>query len=246
MPAGRSVRAVPAVSQTAVGFPGLVRRHRAAADLTRSAACALGFGPIVLVGLGDGGYYSATWSWAGLALGAVAGIQLLTRRGVGLSRLDLVSFVSLAALGAWMLLSSLWGIEGTEALREAERCALYTAGLGAFLVVARSSTTRALLSGVLCGAVLLAIGGLAKRLFSPPALDPYQGSLLKEPVGYANALGILMALAVVLGLGLLFDARHRSLQVALAAATCTSAVALAFISECWMPFPALIRCARPG
>jgi O-antigen ligase len=231
MPAGRSVRAVPAVSQTAVGFPGLVRRHRAAADLTRSAACALGFGSIVLVGLGDGGYYASTWRWAGLALAATVGIQLLSRREVGLSRLALVSFVSLASLGAWMLLSSLWGIEGTEALREAERCALYAAALGAFLVVARPSTTRALLTGVLCGAVLLAIVGLASRFFSPQALDPYQGSLLKEPVGYANALGILMALGVVLGLGLLFDARRTSLQVALAAATCTSAVALALTSS---------------
>ena len=57
--------------------------------------------------------------------------------------------------------------------------------------------------------------GLADRLLSPPALDPYQGSLLKEPVGYANALGILMTLGVVLGLGLLFDARRSSLQLAL-------------------------------
>jgi len=231
MPAGRSVRAVPTVSQTAVGFPGRVRRHRAAADLTWSAACALGFGSIVLVGLGDGGYYASSWRWAGLALGAVAGIQLLVRRGVGLSRLELVSFVSLAALGAWMGLSSLWGIEGTEALREAERCALYTAGLGAFLVVVRPSTTRALLAGVLCGAVLLAIVGLGDRLFTPQALDPYQGSLLKEPVGYANALGILMALAVVLGLGLLLEARRRSLQIALAAATSMSAGALALTSS---------------
>ena len=79
MPAGRSVRAVPAVSQTAVGFPGLVRRHRAAADLTRSAACALGFGSMVLVGFSDGGYYASTWRWAGLALGAIAGIRLLIR-----------------------------------------------------------------------------------------------------------------------------------------------------------------------
>jgi O-antigen ligase len=141
------------------------------------------------------------------------------------------TLATLAALAVWMLLSSLWGIEGTDALGEAERCALYAAGLGAFLVVVRPSTTRVLLAGVLSGAVALAVVALADRVFSPPALDPYQGSLLKEPVGYANALGILMALGVVLGGGLLPDTRRRVLRVALVAATCVSAVALALTSS---------------
>ena len=231
MPAGRSVRAVPTVSQTAVWFPGLVRRHRAAADLTRSAACALGFGSIVLVGLGDGGYYASTWSWAGLALGAVVGIQLLIRRGVELSRLELVSFVSLAALGAWILLSSLWGIEGTEALREAERCALYTAGLGAFLVVTRPSTTRALLTGVLCGAVLLAIVRARESPLLPTSARSVSGITAqgarrvrqrpRDPHGPSRRARARAALRRT----------PRSLQVALAAATCVSAVALALTSS---------------
>ena len=95
------------------------------------------------------------------------------------------------------------------------RCAKRSAALSTPLGWGRFSwsrgrpTTRALLTGVLSGAVLLAIGRARGSPLLPPALDPYQGSLLKEPVGYANALGILMALAVVLGLGLFIDARRR-------------------------------------
>ena len=103
------------------------------------------------------------------------------------------------SLAALTLLSARWGIDGTEAVREAERCALYIAGLAALLIVAQPSTLRALLSGVVAGVVVLAVFGLVDRVTSPPALDPYQGSLLKEPVGYANALGLLMGLGVVLG-----------------------------------------------
>lgn len=216
------------MSQSAIG-PDRLRWHRAAAD-PRSAACALGFGAVVALGFSDGAYYDATWSWAGLALGAVAGIGLLLRRGVVPRGCEALSLAALAALAAWMLLSTFWGIDGTEAIREAERCAVYVVGLAALLVVVQPSTVRALLTGVLGGIVALAAFGLADRFISRNALDPYQGSLLKEPVGYANALGLLMALGVVLALGLLSEARGLQ-RSALLAAAAVSAVALVLTSS---------------
>ena len=146
MPAGRSVP-VRAMSRSAVGLQGLARWHRVAAD-QRSAACALGFGAVVLLAFSDGGYYASTWGWAGLALGAVAGIQLLLRRASVPTTLGLVSLATLATLGGWMLLSASWGVDGTEATREAERCALYVVALAALLATVSSSTTRALLAGL--------------------------------------------------------------------------------------------------
>ena len=216
------------MSQLASGFDR-VRWQRAAAD-PRSAACALGFGSIVALGFSDGGYYDGTWHRAGLALGAVAGIGLLLGRGATPGRLELLSLSALAGLAMLTLLSAGWGIAGTEAVREAERCALYVVGLAALLLVARPSTIRALLNGVLGGIVALAAFGLVDRVTSAPTLDPYQGSLLKEPVGYANALGLLMALGVVLALGLLVDTDGIQ-RAALTAAAATCAVALVLTSS---------------
>ena len=145
------------MSQLASGFDR-VRWQRAAAD-PRSAACALGFGSIVALGFSDGGYYDGTWHRAGLALGAVAGIGLLLGRGATPGRLELLSLSALAGLAMLTLLSAGWGIAGTEAVREAERCALYVVGLAALLLVAQPPTIQALLNGVLGGVVVLAAFG---------------------------------------------------------------------------------------
>ena len=75
-----------------------------------------------------------------------SGIQLLLRRAAVPTRLGLHALAALGCLGAWMLLSASWGMDGTEATREAERCAVYVAGLAALLLIARPSTSRALLS----------------------------------------------------------------------------------------------------
>ena len=172
MPAGRSVP-VRAMSQSAVGLQGLARWHRVAAD-PRSAACALGFGAVVLLAFSDGGYYASTWGWAG-ALGAVAGIQFLLRRASAPTTLGLVSLATLATLGGWMLLSASWGVDGTEATREAERCGLYAVALAALLATVSASTTRALLAGLLSGVVALAACALGERVLAAPSLTRIRG-----------------------------------------------------------------------
>ena len=57
-------------------------------------------------------------------------------------------------------------------------------------------------------------------------VDPYQGRLLYQPIGYANAVGILAAMVLVLTLGLLLEQRGRARQAALAIAVCLSLVVL--------------------
>jgi hypothetical protein len=218
------------VSQSAVGIPRTTRHLRLAVD-QRSAASALGFGMIVLVGFEDGGYYARSWAWAGLALAVIAAIQLLVRGGVALSRLSVLSLAALVGLASWMALSAIWGIDGTDAWRESERAALYVAAVAALLAVTRSDTVSALLVGVLGGTTALAVVALAERVAAGPAPDPYEGTLLTGPVGYANALGQLMAVGVVLAIGLALERKGPIERLLLGGAAGASGVALALASS---------------
>ena len=218
------------MSQSAVGSPDLLRRQRVAAD-PRSAAAALGFFSVVALGFSDGGYYESTWRWATLAFAAVAGIHVVLRSYRTPDRLGWLALGSLAALGLWMAASLAWGISGAEGFRETERCALYVAGLAAILVVVRRGSTRALRAGVLGGIAILGLFGLGERIVDPPAFDPYEGPLLKDPVGYANALGLLLGIGIVLTLGFLCDTHARSPRLALAALGSTLGIALLLTSS---------------
>jgi O-antigen ligase len=205
------------------------RLHAKAAD-PRSAAFAVAFGAVAVVGSVDGGYYAESWTWIALGLAAVAGIRLALGDPYP-DRRALVSLIALAGLTLWMLLSASWGIAGTEAAREAARCAMYAVGLAALVVVARPVTVRALLAGVLCGGLLLGVLALAERFVAPRPPDPFQGTLLFGPVGYANALGILVALSLVLAVGLLLEPAESMARVALVAAAGVSTVALLLTSS---------------
>jgi O-antigen ligase len=49
---------------------------------------------------------------------------------------------------------------------------------------------------------VIAAYGLARYAIAPPPLDPYEGRLLYQPFGYANALGIVAAIGILLAVGL--------------------------------------------
>jgi len=203
---------------------------RAKAADPRSAAFAVAFGSVVVVGCLDGGYYAESWPWIGLALAAVAGLRVTLGDDYP-DRRGLLALTALSALAMWMLASASWGIAGTEAVREAGRCAVYAAAFAAFVVVARPSTTRALLAGVLGGGAALGGLALAERLVSPRPPDPFQGTLLYGPVGYANALGILVALSLVLAVGFLLETDEPLVCAALVAAVGITVVALLLTSS---------------
>lgn len=65
----------------------------------------------------------------------------------------------------------------------------------------KPGSTAALLGGVVVGITALVSYGLAEWIVSDEA-DPFQGTLLREPIGYANALGIMAAIGLLLALGL--------------------------------------------
>ena len=216
---------------------------RAAADIggrpvrfTRSAgphACsaALGAVAVTIVGFDDGGYFSATWIWTTVCFAAVAAIGVLARGIPTVRPLAWLMPISLAALGTWMLASHLWGVPGTEAGHEAARTGLYLAALGAFLIVVERATVRAFLVGILAGILALECYGLGQKAVERGDPDPTQGTLLVGPIGYANALGILSAMATLLAIGLARDERRMAARAIFVAAAVISLVALTLTSS---------------
>jgi O-antigen ligase len=194
-------------------------------------SAALGFGAVAFVGFRDGGYFANTWLWLVLAFGAVVGIALIVHSRPAISRLGWLSLSGLTAFALWMLGSTLWGIPGTEAVREAGRACVYVAALGAFLVVVDRTSSKAFLGGLLGGILALESYALGQRLIAPPAPDSFEGTLLAGPLGYANALGILSAIGVLLALGFVWSSEHPLAKALFAAAAVLSSLALALTSS---------------
>ena len=130
-----------------------------------------------------------------------------------------------------MLASHLWGVPGTEAGHEAARTGLYLAALGAFLIVVERATVRAFLVGILAGILALECYGLGQKAVERGDPDPTQGALLVGPIGYANALGILAAMATLLAIGLARDERRMAARAIFVAAAVISLVALTLTSS---------------
>ncbi len=238
LPAWHPVRRL-ALTEAAISVeqPGSAadRTPAAVARLTRAwatasgadaRAAAVGFGFVVLLGFNDGGYYARWWVWTALGLVALATLQLLLGRRTTFGRLEWVSVGALSALSLWMLLSAAWGIPGTDPLRESGRGLMYLAGLVAFLLVVQRGAVRAFLGGILAGIVTLISYGLFDRFARGYVPDPFEGSLLAEPVGYANALGVLAGIGVLLGVGMLRDERSIVAKGFLVGAACVSGVGL--------------------
>ncbi|MGE5689268.1 MAG: hypothetical protein ACM33B_01810, partial [Pseudomonadota bacterium] len=185
-------------------------------------------GALVPAGLAfaNGGYFATEWGIAALLLALAAGTALVLRDRVAVGRLDLAPAVALTALGTWQLLSLAWAPAPTEPVLEAERTLVYVAlALAAPLVVSRAAWAW-LTGGIVFGVTGVAAWALATRLRpgSPTSFDPAQ---LAEPIGYWNALGILVVLGLLLALGAAASA-PRAGRAAAAAAAPLLATTLAF------------------
>ena len=187
------------------------------------AGAALGFAAVVLFAFRDGGYDDpASWRAATVALLAVAGLAFVLRPPARPSRLALLMLLGLAAFAGWTALSALWSSDPDASLVEAQRAVLYLA-----LVAAALAVGGWLLAGTVGGIGFVCAYAVGDRIVhGTPEFDPFEGTLLHEPLGYANALAGLaaigLAVAVVLALrprwrlpalalGALFSPRSRSL-----------------------------------
>jgi O-antigen ligase len=176
----------------------------------RAAAFLAGFAILVVVAFADGGYFRDTWVWLTLALAFLVWIALVLRMTITLSRVDIAAVVALAAFAGWVAVSATWSLTPEESLIEGERALLYVAALLAFVVLVERSVLREHLAGVATAAVLVAVFALGDRLVrGQREPDPLQGTLLFEPLGYANALAIFVVLGLLVSLGLALTAHGR-------------------------------------
>ena len=178
-------------------------------------------------GLDDGGYFERTWGLGTLALATVVALALLLGERIEISRLEIAILVSLAGLTAWIRLSGLWGMAGTSSVTEAERTFFYLVALAALVLVVEPASTAALLGGVVAGATALALYGLVLLAVSGES-DPYEGTLLADPVGYANAMGALAAIGILLAIGLAGGGTRARARTLGAAAVLVLTIALLF------------------
>ena len=114
----------------------------------------------------------------------------------------------LAALAGFMALIAVTtaGREAvaTLAVPELQRGGLYLTVLWAAIVLPARRSPSALPGGVLAGIVVVSAWGLAVYFFPnvDRAPDLFEGRHLFQPVGYANAFGILVGMGALLALGL--------------------------------------------
>ena len=177
-------------------------------------ACAL----VLVLGFDEGGFAPPSWVWSAALLAIVAGV-LLGGRVSRPSPLELGFVGALAALLGWTLLSTLWSLDPTASVLDAQRLLLYVATGAALLLLARPGSRPSLLIGVLVALAVLCVAGLADAVvgddpIGPLTADPGSENRLAEPIGYANGMALLAAMGTLLALGLARIAPNRGLQAA--------------------------------
>jgi hypothetical protein len=157
---------------------------------------------VVALGLDQGGFDPSAWVWAGgLAAWAVALAAVASRR-VAVSRAGWGWSAAACSLLVFTAASTLWSERPTQSLLEARRTAVYAAVVLALVVAARRGAGRILVPAAWAGIVAIVLYSLTRYLVGPRPRDIFEGALLAQPLGYANAVGALAVMGLVLGLGL--------------------------------------------
>lgn len=171
--------------------------------------------------------------WWAIVLTVVLGLAPLRRPPVAAAILGSCLF----ALTLWTLASSAWAPNGARAFDEFNRDSLY---LGVFvIIVAFGSVVGAdrWADGLALGIAAIGVYSLATRLFpeladtaTPLRQLPGGQSRLAYPIGYWNALGVLLAVGLPLVLRVGLEARN-ALVRGLAAATVPAFVAAMYLTS---------------
>jgi O-antigen ligase len=176
-------------------------------------------GALILLAAFHGGYAPAAWGWGALLAFWVSILVLALGSKPVLDRAALALFAALLAVVGWTALSATWSASVPRTMLELERDLLYVAVVSAALLLSRWSRPVGLISGVTAGVVIVVTFALVRYLIAAPRFDETQGYLLFRPIGYANALGGLAALALPLVVAFAaHDSRERVKAVAGASA----------------------------
>ena len=167
---------------------------------------------VTLLAFRDGGFFPSAWRAAAVALFAAAALAIVLRRATLPSRAQLAVVVGLGVLAGWTALSALWSPDPGTSLLEAQRTLVYLAAVVAAVLVGGR-----LLAGTLAAIGLVCAYSVGQRLLEGPPDPPvpFSGTLLQEPLGYANALGGLASIGLATTVALVRVPRLRLLVPAL-------------------------------
>jgi O-antigen ligase len=185
--------------------------------------------PLLLIpalGVVQGGFLPDTWVWSGALAAWAAALGLVLGEGAERLRRDWWWALAAALLLLWTLASRVWSAEPAQSVLEARRMVVYAAVVLALVVLARRNSARLLLAGAHVGIVVLVLYALARYLPGPRTFHEFEGYLLSEPLGYANAVGILSAMGALLSVGAVAASATRRTRAAAGATVPLLALAL--------------------
>ena len=171
---------------------------------TRVAAAALPGALLFVLLFHSGGYFPSEWGLELLALTLVALAALLTAERLPLDRRAAVLLAGLAGLAVWTVASVGWSSGADAPMLAAERILVYLVAALALLLAVSRDRVASVLAGIDGAIVLACLWAVSTRLLAGPlghGADALAVGKLAVPIGYANALGVLAAMAIVLTLG---------------------------------------------
>src|SRR5438874_746121 len=180
----------------------------------RASPGIVSFTVVLVDGIAGGGYFPRAWRLTSFALLAFALAALVGRREVALGRIERAFLGLVAALTAWTAASTIWSDTSGTSILEGERDIVYLSAVAAVLLCLRRESLPGLLGGVLAGITAVAGYGLFTYVIFDNPLNPIEGKLLFEPLGYANGLGIYAAIGTLLAAGLALSLRPPLLRLA--------------------------------
>jgi len=185
--------------------------------------------PLLLIpalGAVQGGFQPDAWVWSGALAAWAAALGLVLGEGADRLRRDGWWALAAGVLLLWTLASRLWSAEPAQSLLEARRMITYAAVVLALIVLARRNSARLLLAGTHTGIAVVVLYALSRYLLGARTSTSFEGYLLSEPLGYANAVGILSAMGILLSVGAVADSSSRRVRAAAGATVPLLALAL--------------------
>jgi len=160
---------------------------------------------VAVLAFTSGGYFSSEWGLVALALalGAIAVLVVADELRVG--PLDALLLGALGLLGVWQLLTIVWSTGAGVPVLEAERTLVYLCAAAVLVLFLEPARVPSLLAGIVAGVTVVAVYALGTRLLPGTiggAYDPSSGYQLAKPIGYWNALGLLLVMGIALAAGL--------------------------------------------
>jgi hypothetical protein len=190
------------------------------------------FGVVGGLSLANGGFFPGAWTVGAVVLLWIVLVRLLLADSVEVEWLEVAWLALVAGFVAWTALSSAWSSDAHGSLLEARRGVLYLSALAAVLLLARGPSLRGLVVAVWASSALVICYALLRYLLeSSYRFDPAEGPLLSRPLGYANAVGILAGIGILLAVALTADTTASRLRAAAAASTVPFVAALVLSSS---------------